>query len=427
MSSNSAATNQKDVLVIGAGPGNLALAQILRKHDIPFQIFERDDKIDPRRQGWSFALIEALHELPPLISDDLGDIHTTSVNHNIGVNKDTMTIVQAASGQIMAVLGNRLPDEPGHLIRGDRQRLREYFSQHLDLQVGKIFSHYEEDAEGVTAFFTDGTSARGCMLVGGDGLRSKVREQLLAGYTEPDAAKLEPSQWIPIFGQCELSREQFEPIHDFSSAGILAAGPTIRYMIGPREIQADRSSASYYWAGAYASQGETQSEWAAEAEWVQNATRQELFDRSKKLTENFAPFLTKIIDYTGVEGMLTRPPRFIEYVSPRQLPRGRVTLLGDAVHTMVPFRGQGANTAIRDACDLGRLLIKAGGVPQAPEDLLQEYASNILPRGREMVLSSRASGQQLQGVLAATKGRVDTFVGAGSPPSGVIPLAGAHA
>lgn len=58
MSSNSAATNQKDVLVIGAGPGNLALAQILRKHDIPFQIFERDDKIDPRRQGWSFALIE---------------------------------------------------------------------------------------------------------------------------------------------------------------------------------------------------------------------------------------------------------------------------------------------------------------------------------------------------------------------------------
>lgn len=196
-------------------------------------------------------------------------------------------------------------------------------------------------------------------------------------------------------------------------------------MIGPKEIQPDRSYASYYWAGAYASQGKSHSEWAAEAEWVSNASKQQLFNKSKELTKNFAPFLTKIIDYTGVGGMLTHPPRFIEYVSPKQLPRGRVTLLGDAVHTMIPFRGQGANTAIRDACDLGRLLIKAGGVPQAPEDLLQEYASIILPRGREMVLSSRASGQQIQGVLAATEGRVDTFVGARSPPSGA-PLAGAH-
>ncbi len=55
-SSPSAGTT--DVIIIGGGPGGLALGQILRHHGIEFRIFERDELIDPKRQGWSFALIE---------------------------------------------------------------------------------------------------------------------------------------------------------------------------------------------------------------------------------------------------------------------------------------------------------------------------------------------------------------------------------
>ena len=42
------------VLIVGAGVSGLALAQILRKHDVDFEIFERDD--GSRRQGWSLGL-----------------------------------------------------------------------------------------------------------------------------------------------------------------------------------------------------------------------------------------------------------------------------------------------------------------------------------------------------------------------------------
>lgn len=42
------------VLIIGAGIAGLALAQILRKHDIPFEIFERDN--ESRSQGWALGL-----------------------------------------------------------------------------------------------------------------------------------------------------------------------------------------------------------------------------------------------------------------------------------------------------------------------------------------------------------------------------------
>lgn len=50
-------SNEK-VLIIGAGPGGLALAQILRRYGIPYDVFERDDSQRGRKQGWAVALIE---------------------------------------------------------------------------------------------------------------------------------------------------------------------------------------------------------------------------------------------------------------------------------------------------------------------------------------------------------------------------------
>lgn len=44
------------ILIIGAGPGGLMLAQCLKRMGISFQIFERED--GPRKQGWAVALIE---------------------------------------------------------------------------------------------------------------------------------------------------------------------------------------------------------------------------------------------------------------------------------------------------------------------------------------------------------------------------------
>lgn len=49
------------VLIIGAGPGGLVLAQILRRHGIPFEIFERDVERNTRSQGWAVALVESVN------------------------------------------------------------------------------------------------------------------------------------------------------------------------------------------------------------------------------------------------------------------------------------------------------------------------------------------------------------------------------
>lgn len=72
--------------------------------------------------------------------------------------------------------------------------------------------------------------------------------------------------------------------------------------------------------------------------------------------------------------------------------RGRVAMLGDAAHPMVPFLGQGACQAIEDATLLGRAFAAAGTVAEA----LRRYEAARKPRGNAICLASHEEGRALQ-------------------------------
>lgn len=44
------------VLILGAGPGGLTVAQCLRKQGISYEIFDRDESEDARFQGWAIGM-----------------------------------------------------------------------------------------------------------------------------------------------------------------------------------------------------------------------------------------------------------------------------------------------------------------------------------------------------------------------------------
>src|SRR5205814_7072728 len=70
--------------------------------------------------------------------------------------------------------------------------------------------------------------------------------------------------------------------------------------------------------------------------------------------------------------------------------RGRLTLLGDAAHPMLPHAGQGANQAIEDAVALAAVLSHADR-PSAPRALLI-YESLRRERSARVQRSARVNG-----------------------------------
>jgi len=85
-----------------------------------------------------------------------------------------------------------------------------------------------------------------------------------------------------------------------------------------------------------------------------------------------------------------------------QWTRGRVTVLGDAAHPMLPYLGQGACQAMEDGCVLAMAL------EAMPDDILgglQLYERSRRPRASQVVLEARARGvdNHLVSPLAALK------------------------
>lgn len=57
-------------------------------------------------------------------------------------------------------------------LRSDRAKVRAWLMHNLNINWGKQFVRYVQDAHSVTAYFADGTSATGSILVGADGVNS---------------------------------------------------------------------------------------------------------------------------------------------------------------------------------------------------------------------------------------------------------------
>ena len=86
------------------------------------------------------------------------------------------------------------------------------------------------------------------------------------------------------------------------------------------------------------------------------------------------------VDETFIWGLFDRAP----------LPRwsfGRVTLLGDACHPMLPYMAQGAAQALEDGAVLAACLGKEADVPAA----LRRYEQARLPRAAQLQAASRAN------------------------------------
>jgi 2-polyprenyl-6-methoxyphenol hydroxylase-like FAD-dependent oxidoreductase len=174
----------KPILISGAGVSGLLLANSLRARNIPFEIYERDTAGSSRSQGYRIRLssqgLDALKAvLDPQAYDDFRAGCSDNGSGQI-LAYDALTMEEKTFGGG----GGGPPKGGGQVLGVDRAFLRNQLLKGIEevTHFGKNCIGYEVREGGVVATFADGTtSPEGSMLVGADGVYSKITKQLTGG------------------------------------------------------------------------------------------------------------------------------------------------------------------------------------------------------------------------------------------------------
>lgn len=348
------------VLIVGGGIGGLALAQGLKGSGVSVAVFERDHHRAERLQGYRIHVnpqgSRALHRLLPA---DLFKAFTATAGH--GGNEfrfyDEKMRELLHLDEEITTGGARSPENGHHGV--SRITLRQVLLAGLDdvVHYGKRFERYERTPDGrVTAFFEDGSSATGDLLVGADGGNSRVRRQYL-----PHAERGETGV-VTIVGKYALTPEARRELPAEFLQGPASVMPPRDYgmFIAPHEFAPgeageiggddpalspgalfDNTTPYVFWAFAAKREGYDT------GRTLENLSGAELHDLARKMTLSWSPRLRKLIDGTDTSTVTLIPITTSKPVD--AWTTTNVTLLGDAIHSMTPFRGIGANTALRDA------------------------------------------------------------------------------
>jgi len=405
------------VLVIGGGTGGLALAHGLKRAGIGVTVFERDavrtDGLHGYRVGIDPDGSRALHALLP---KDLYDTFVaTKARDPKYFNMLTEDLKEVLSMEIPASTD---PVESEKSI--SRMTLRQVLLTGLDdiVEFGKEFTRFEQHGEQVTAYFADGTSATGDLLVAADGSGSRVRRQYLP------QAKTEETGIVAIAGKLPITAESAKlvPPKVFEGISIVTAPRGFACILHVMEFQWDRDG--HVKSGIGGNTEELIRRWPGlqfdntrdYINWGLSATRdklpanimelsgRELIKVALDVTPGWHPNLRRLFELTDPGTCF--PVNIWTSVPLDPWKTTNVTLLGDAIHTMTPGRGVGANTALRDAVNLCRALIDVRDGRQELIPAVNEYEAKMIEYGFDAVIKSRAQMTSTDPVHKPVVGRV---------------------
>ena len=340
----------RTALVVGAGIGGLAAALTLRNAGWRVRVFER--AASPRELG--FALMLAPNARAALDEIGLGDVVTPEAwpMQRAEIRRPDGRILRrfdlARTPERQRPLVVLRPVLHGALLRavGDDA-----------LTLNAAATGFESTAHGVTLRLENGTTAGGDVLVGADGVGSVIRRLL-----HPTEAPPRRSGFYAIRGVAQDAAR-----HLGGLTGIVYLGDGIEVGVGRA------SAGAVYW---YVS--------TLGGNLDSAASPRAAVDR---LTRGFDSTFKAIAAATGPEDL--RLDELFDREPLKAWGAGRVTLLGDAAHPMLPHAGQGAAQAMEDAVGLGLALRPALDPGGDIEDALRRYERVRSARTRDMVQLGR--------------------------------------
>jgi salicylate hydroxylase len=396
------------VIIIGGGIGGLTLAQGLKKSGVSFAVYERDGTPTDRVQGYRVHISPtgsvALHEcLPPHLFDAL--VRTC------GKPSRGIHFVTERMKVLFALNELNGPKRFGAVAQHrsvSRITLRQVLLCGLDdvVHFGKTFVRYEEAPTGrIVAHFADGTTAEGDVLVAADGGGSRVRRQFL-----PHADRIDTG-FVGIAGKVFLDNETRSRIAPLLGNGMTLASGEGGYSLfvalqdidgvaaddfggnttPVTDLHLDNSRSYLMWAF-----GARREKLGLDGRDIDRMSGRELRSialgvmGARSWDERFQT-LVRLADADTINALAIRTSVPIAAWQTR-----RVTLLGDAIHSMTPYRGIGANVALKDAMRLRDALVAAIRGDRPLLEAIHDYESDMVAYGFRAVRTSlRAMNQAM--------------------------------
>src|SRR5579871_6331028 len=316
-----------DILIVGGGIGGLTLGLSLHAAKIPCRIFESAPEI--RAVGVGINLLpHATRELGALgLEADLARVAIQTKDASF-FNRFGQLIYQEPLGRAAGY------DHPQFSIhRGDLQMvLLDAFRSRVG-ESSILTDHHctrvEQDDAGVTLHFSNGQSVRGRAAIACDGINSVIRKQFYPNEGEPRYSGVNMwrgvTRWKPILSGASMVR-----------IGWLNVAKVLIYPIRPN-IDAE---------------GRQLINWVLDIE-TPNYPRERDWNRPGKLEDFIDRVADWHFDWLDVPEMMRHADAILEFpmVDQDPLPQwsfGRITLLGDAAHPMLPRGANGAAQAILD-------------------------------------------------------------------------------
>ena len=210
----------------------------------------------------------------------------------------------------------------------------------------------------VTAHFSNGTSAKGSLLVGADGIRSKVAAQLIGHPAQPRDLGMRL-----VYGKTLLTPEVEEVLHPSLQKGVsfavdtTASGHRLLVVCECMRFAHDETPANYmFWCIAGRKEA-----FEREDTDLLGLSGIQAAELAVELTKDWDPRIRIVTDKQSVDETAVLRMSSSDPDGTATWPTDpRVSVLGDAIHCMPPTGGQGANSAMYDAALLGKILAESG-------------------------------------------------------------------
>jgi len=368
----------KQIAIVGAGPGGLTLARLLQLKGANVKVYERDLNKEARVQGSPLDM----HEESGWVALRQANL-IDEFKKNVRQGADKKIIVNELA-EVVFSDHEDIVNEPAR-PEIDRGALRKIFLE--SLQPGTVvwdsnFLSMEKQNEGWLLHFKNGSSAYADIVIAADGANSRIRPYLTnikAFYSGVTMVEI----------NVDNAEKAIPHIYALLNGGKIMAFGNGKCILGGQKGKGG--------LGFYAS-FKPEENWASSS-GIDFSDRTQLLAWFKKEYSEWSSTFYELFENTTTP-VIPRPI----YCMPldqtwEALPN--LSMLGDAAHVMPPFAGEGANTSMFDAVELSDCLT-SDKYPTLQE-AISSYEKSMRKRASTAAKQSLENGERMHSTGALEK------------------------